>query len=171
MEYKKENESEYTLEDYEIFRSQSKIKQKSGEALLGALMKVPFKDDEKVQLLVNMISENKKMVGYFENKIFGLDDSDSVDSNTFHYDRMSETIEVTFVDEKNDLNSVVVVDDVFESVLGNYYLIYVNGVHLPLNRVITIEEDSKVGRWYKSMCKNFEREVKLKRVLGKDGNN
>ncbi len=84
-------------------------------------------------------------------------------------DYMLKKTNICYLDLNNCKVTVEVIDDIFHSVLGNYYLNTITGSIISLNRVIEIDEDSTLGKWYQKMCKNFEREVKLNRVL-KDGN-
>ena len=55
-----------------------------------------------------------------------------------------------------------------QDVLGNYYLTTNTGQILSLNRVVEIDEDSTLAKWYENMRRNFEREVKLNRIVKDD---
>ena len=77
-------------------------------------------------------------------------------------------IDVGYVNEQNDVCNISVVDDIFQSVLGNYYLTTNTGQILSLNRVVEIDEDSTLAKWYENMRRNFEREVKLNRIVKDD---
>jgi hypothetical protein len=202
-EFDKEKLDEYSIEDLELYKSGYKAKQESGEVLLEAILKTPFKKPEKVKSIMNKISQNKGMVTYLSNAIRQKEQEKNTD-NTNHgltgglvwttggtavwstnsgtiaysnagpigysFNTKLEKTMVKYVDEYNEVKDVEVVDDIFQSVLGNYYLIYMDGVHLPLNRVIEFEEESNVGRWYERMRKNFERGSKLERILKDDDN-
>ena len=93
-------------------------------------------------------------------------------NNYIYNSRPQMSVKLITVNYISDNNVICIsddiIDDVFQSVLGEYYLHYVNGSLLPLNRVIEIEPDSNVGIWFEKMCKNFERESKLKRVIKND---
>ena len=193
MKYDKEKEDEYTIEDYEIFKADHIAQKESGEALLETMLKVPFKSQKKVDDLLNKIDEHKVLISHFSDKIYRLkakEDSSilightwiSGTSNAVWYGTGNisigysspfgkiETTEIKYVDNENQIKTVEVMDDVFQSVLGNYYLTYIDGFRIPLTRVIYIDEESSVGKWFATMCKNFERGSKLERILKDEDN-
>ena len=80
--------------------------------------------------------------------------------NKFH----QKTVLIRYYDEyEKQTIKIEVIDDVFKSELGNYYLSSNDG-NIPLNNVIDIEKDSKLYKWYQEMYHNFNRERKLKRI-------
>jgi len=202
MKYDKEKEDEYTIEDYEIFKADHIAQKESGEALLEAMLKVPFKNQKKVDDLLSKIDDHKVLISHFRDKIYKLKakeesffvghtwisgSSNVVWSGTGNIsvgynsiinqqgislplDGKIETTEIKYVDNENQIKTVEVMDDVFQSVLGNYYLTYIDGYKIPLTRVIYIDEESSVGKWFATMCKNFERGSKLERILKDEDN-
>ena len=182
---------DYDKDELELFLSKERAYQSSGEVLLEATLKMPFKNKEKVDKILNKIDSHKSNIISINERISKLEvdkqnhtwisgysngigtiiwgtannyNSYGVSSPTIVVD----LIHVKYIDNNNDIITIKVLDDVFESILGNYYLVMEEGVHVPLKRVIEIDEESNVGKWYSVMCKNFDRESKLKRVL-KDG--
>jgi hypothetical protein len=95
-----------------------------------------------------------------QNYINQLSNISNITKNNIH----QKMITVTYYDdcEKQSIQ-IEVLDDVFKSELGNYYLTSNDG-NIPLNNVIGIEEDSKLYKWYQEMCKKFNREQKLNRI-------
>lgn len=74
-------------------------------------------------------------------------------------------ITVTYYDEcEKQSFQIEVIDDVFKSELGNYYLSSLSNGNISLNNVIDIEENSNLYKWYQEMCKKFNREQKLNRI-------
>jgi len=185
---------DYTEDELESFKSKEESKQESGEVLLDALLKTPFKSKEKVDKILEQIGQHKLNILLIGGKIseqtntnwsFGYagggvivtgsttttTTTNGTNGTTWNTalawannSPNEENIQVEYIDLSNNVNTIYVIDDVIQSVFGEYYLIS-QQQHIPLKRVISIDENSNVGKWYSTMCKNFEREIKLKRVL------
>ena len=77
-------------------------------------------------------------------------------------------ITVTYYDEYEKQSiRINVLDDVFKSELGNYYLIS-NNENIPLSNVIDIEKNSNLYKWYQVMYQKFNRTQKLNRIDNND---
>jgi hypothetical protein len=184
---------DYDKNDLEIFLSNESAYKLSGEALLEATLNIPFKNKSKIDKILEKIEYHKKNITSIDDRIRELDSASWLNKYTYWLSGTSTAygttgynsvcipnygcstpiisnanIEVKFVNADSSVMLLEVQDDVFESVLGNYYLIDRYGGHIPLNRVIEIDEESNVGKWFIMMCKNFDRETKLKRVLKDD---
>jgi hypothetical protein len=160
-------------------------------------MKTPFKSKEKVEQIRKKIEYHRLKISFFNRKIKELEKNDSeydgflnsigqplgCSSITINYpsgitynkfsqiwstDTMNTT-SIKYLNEDMEELGAEVIDDIFQSVLGNYYLITNGSQHIFLNRVIDFDDESNIGKWYNSMSKNFERGKKLERVL-KDEN-
>jgi len=194
-EYIEDELKEIELEDLEILRSTEKAYLDSGEVLLEACLKLPFKNKEKVDSLIGKISIYRNNIVRIDRAIYDVKNptpaiggicsiingsnltwSSSTWSSsnwTLTPSQMQSTtfvnvINVKYMMDSTDIKDYMVIDDLFKSELGNYYLLMPDGTPLDLNRIIEIDIESKVGKWYDSMCQNFVRESKLKRI-SKDG--
>ena len=62
--------------------------------------------------------------------------------------------------------TTIIIDDVFQSVLGEYYVIDTNSKYIPISIIIEFEDhESKIYKWYDKMCLNFNREKKINRII------
>lgn len=171
IKFDKSKINEYDKEQLEVLKSKEKSYQESGEVLLESMLKLPFKNKNKLDELLLKITNHKKNISLILDKIDELENKNNHNFLVCGFDisqqrkNYIETVVVNYMNSDNEVENINVIDDVFQSVLGNYYLVDVNGFHLSLNRVIGIDEESSVGRWYNSMCKDFERGSKLKRIL------
>lgn len=191
--YIKEELEIYTKEELESLKIQERAYLDNGETLLEAMLRVPFKNKDKFEQLREKINVHISNIHIIENVIesksvvseidlsevashpdkslsgllCGVSNSNYIVLNTRGYTKL-KTVRIKYADSCNYIREIEVTDDIFQSVLGNYYMIITDGSLLPLERIVEIESESKTGKWYTTMCKNFERNEKLKRVL-KDG--
>jgi len=178
----KNDVKDLTLEELEDLKTKENLYLESGETLLEALLNVSFKSKDKVESIMSKISLHRRNIRVINSRIEeieiskqGADWSTTGIGTHFIYNSATspiwsqphlkyETTEIEYVDASNNMQKTIVMDDVFHSVLGNYYLSTGNS-NIPLNRVISIDESSNVGKWYSRMQKNFERETKLNRIV------
>jgi len=171
------------LEDLEILKSSEQAYLDSGEVLLEACLKLPFKNKEKVDSLIEKIAIHKNNVTRIGRVIYdkktplyndgvAVWGHSTLTSGSWNvvaghgYCQSSNIniIKVKYMKDSTDIKDYMVIDDIFKSELGNYYLMMPDGTPLDLNRIIEIDEDSNVGKWYGEMCQKFVREAKLKRI-------
>lgn len=184
-----------TLEELEDLKTNEKVYLESGEALLEALLNIPFKSKDKVESIMSKISQHRHNIRVINSRIDEIEISKSGpvwcstgqifigNGANLTYSNVSspiwttttgshfkyETTDIEYIDSSNNKQKITIVDDVFQSVLGNYYL--TNGSsNVPLNRVVQIDSESNVGKWYDRMCKNFDRENKLNRIVKDEDN-
>ena len=188
--YKYEDLCDYSKEELDSLILKEDAYIQNGEALIEAMLNSPFKNKEKFNLLKEKISihqQNKSLIKKrieeltppinFSTTLYGNFLVGSTCSASWatsnNYWRPHIKIEETNIKYANNTNEIVdgkVLDDIFQSVLGEYYMMDITGNIVPLKRIIDIDINSKTGKWYETMCKNFERSEKLKRVI-KDENN
>lgn len=190
--------AEYTDEDLEIFQNIEEKNIESTEELFKNYLRVPFKDDKKIQQLLDKISSHKSYRNIIKSELRKREQESSyieqfnwstilnsnvkldpyvwysnMNNNPSYINQLSSNIKnniyqkmitVTYYDEYEKQSiQIDVLDDVFKSELGNYYLISNNG-NIPLNNVIDIEKDSNLYKWYQGMYQKFNREQKLNRI-------
>jgi len=187
--YKKDELLEYSIDELEALVIQEQSYINNGETLLDAILKVPFKNKEKFNKIKENISihnenitEIRKIIYDLKNPIYNtsdlsgicLTDGTYIISNTtlhFNFNLLRTPItKVKYVDMYRNVLEGELIDDVFQSVTSDYYMMTTSGNVVSLNSILEIDPESKTGKWYEMMCKNFERNEKLKRVL-KDGDN
>jgi hypothetical protein len=168
-----------STEDLNILKCNEQAYLDSGEILLTNYLKIPFKDNKKVEQIlstINIHKQNIKKINEYlsRDKIYdwtsGLTSYAMGSSMGMGYCQSpindiwikQSFITITYYDDQE--NACEVADDVFKSELNNYYLIRRNGLRIPLNLVIEIEKGSKLYDWYEKMSKNFIREKKINRI-------
>ncbi|NPV13053.1 MAG: hypothetical protein HPY57_14905 [Ignavibacteria bacterium] len=191
-ESKKYSESElltFNLEELESLKLQEMAYLDNGTTLLEAILNTPFKNKEKFEKLKSKISIHSTNISNIDKRIDELKNSKKENfpygslftiggpitwTTTYvnqNYTKLKLT-KIKYADCNNEVKEGEVLDDIFQSTLGNFYMTAENGSMVPLERIIEIDQESRSGKWYITMCKNLERNKKLKRVLnGKDINN
>lgn len=180
---------EYDIDELNYFKSEYETKIQSGEALINSLLNAPFKK-EKINDILDKLDNNKTVLFKIKTKIIlkkeinDLNDySQNIITSNIHVlpqttgnlsyltnsnitlDINLKSTSVSYLDNSNNIMRFEVIDDIFQSILGNYYLVGLSGLHLPLTHVISAEKDSKIDKWFNMMSKKIERKEKLKRIL------
>lgn len=193
VKYKYEDLCDYSKEELESLILKEDAYIQNGEALIEAMLNSPFKNKEKFNLLKEKISSHQQNKLLIRKKIEELTPPKDIDlssssiylgsstlisascnwsttTNSWLPHTKIEEVNIKFANTTNEIVDGKVLDDIFQSVLGEYYMMDMTGNIVPLKRIIDIDINSKTGKWYETMCKNFERSEKLKRVI-KDENN
>jgi hypothetical protein len=187
---------DYTEEDLKIFQSIEEKNIESTEELFKNYLKVPFKDDKKTQQLLDKISSHKSYRDIIKSELRkreqessyidqfdwsnilnsnGIWSQSASNGNVTWYQNITKNnihqkmITVTYYDEYEKQSfQIEVIDDVFKSELGNYYLSSLSNGNISLNNVIDIEENSNLYKWYQGMYQKFNRTQKLNRIDNDD---
>lgn len=192
IKYKYEDLCDYSKEELESLILKEDAYIQNGETLIEAMLSSPFKNKEKFNLLKEKIlihQQNKSLIlnrieeitpkiidnqsWSNSNILLGYKTNSTITTSTItsipSYTKM-ELTKIKYADNYNEIQEGEVLDDIFQSILSDYYMQSPTGSIIPLKRIIDIDVNSKTGKWYETMCKNFERCEKLKRVT-KDDNN
>jgi len=172
MKLTKHDIENLTQEDLKNLRIEQLHYLENGQVLLNALLKIPFKKPEKVEALVDNIklyNYNIYLIDEEINKntfnVSGLYISSKTVSNKFNIVYSEITI-ISILDGYNNNFTIKIIDDVFQSVLGEYYVIDIDSRYIPISKIVGFEDqDSKIYKWYDKMCLNFNREKKLNRIF------
>jgi Txe/YoeB family toxin of Txe-Axe toxin-antitoxin module len=171
-------------EELEAIQQREQALLNNGEVLLEAMLNVPFKNKEKFDKLKESIQVHNSNINLIKKTIEEINKPKTRDwsflssgsilcSNTVLSNWMTSTpsftkmelTKIKYADNYNDIQEGEVLDDIFQSILGDYYMQSPSGSIIPLKRIIEIDLSSRTGKWYETMCKNFERETKLKRIV------
>lgn len=170
-------------EELEAIQQQEQALLNNGQVLLEAMLNVPFKNKEKFDKLKESIKVHNSNITLIKKTIEEINKPKTNDwsflssgsilcSNTTlsnwapspSFTKM-ELTKIKYADNYNEIQEGEVLDDIFQSILGDYYMQSPSGSIIPLKRIIEIDSSSRTGKWYETMCKNFERSEKLNRVL------
>lgn len=183
--YSKNELKNYTLEELEALKKQEKAYLENGEALLKAMLNTPFKSKEKFEKIKKRISYHSNNISII-NELIGelkatfytpsaaeIAAGNDISNNVSAYNvvikysnELNVPLKTTFIkyiNEYNDEITLEVIDDIFQSVLNNYYMIDKRGNIIPLEKIIEINEDSLSGKWYKEMLEKYIKTNKIKR--------
>lgn len=171
MKLTKQDIENLTQEELKNLRIEQLQYLENGQVLLNALLKMPFKKPEKVEALVDNIKLYNHNIYLIDeeinkNEIINYEFiSGDIFSNT-HNIGYSEITIISILDGYNNNFPIKIIDDVFQSVLGEYYVIDINSRYIPISKIVGFEDqDSKIYKWYDKMCLNFNREKKLNRII------
>lgn len=157
-------------------KNEQQLYLENGEVLLNALLNMPFKKPEKVKSLIENIEIYKKNIDVIDEKISGYKNMVWYDDAKLHFgytyspkSHPKYNVEYTTIkilNETNKYHVIEIIDDMFISVLGVYYTMDVNGQYIPISKIVDFcDYDSKIYKWYDSMCLSFSRELKLNKII------
>ena len=168
----KETVNNLLLDELKELKTKENMLLKTGETLLESLLNVPFKTKDKIDAILERITKHKNNLSVINYRIYEINNENSKNSMfpnyssvlvnnsysantnfitpnwTQYHTKESKYIEIEkinakILDKDLKINKIKVIDDVFQSVLGTYYLVTDNGEYILLSDFAKNSWDSR----------------------------